>query len=122
MDQKIGGWAFMIGAILAILLGLIAGFAPGMVDATLQAWLMLVLVILGLIVGFLNVGDREIQHFLVASIALLVVGAANLTVIDFAVAPLGTALDQVIRFLVVFVAPAALIVALKSIKDLAGNQ
>ncbi len=118
MDQQIGGYAFLGGAGLAILLGLLAGFAPTTVDASLQAWLGFLLVILGLIVGWMNIGDKDIHGFLLAAVALLLVGSANLARFDMILPSLGTALDAIVTNISWFVAPAALIVALKSIKDL----
>ncbi len=117
MNDQIGGYAFLAGAVIAILLGLIMGFVPSMV-LSYEALLVFILVLLGLIVGFVNVRDKEINDFLLAAVALLLVGSANLAVVDGFIAPLGTALGKVVYYISVFVAPAALIVALKAIYDL----
>lgn len=111
MDEKIGGWAFIIGILLAIIGGLISGlnFAePG--------WIIIALVIIGLIVGFLNVSDKEITPFLIAAIALMSMGGgASGTIkdsLDKVLPGLGSVLISVTTHIVAFVAPAALIVAL----------
>ena len=105
MARKIGSWAFMIGIVLAIL----AGLMPAMQTPTVT-W---VLVILGLIVGFLNITERETVEFLVAAVALLIVGSAG------SLPALGTIILSVLENIVAFVAPAALVVAIKSIYSLA---
>lgn len=112
--QTIGIYAFIIGIVIAI----VAGLAGGAI-AAYTGPITLVLVILGLIVGFLNIKDKNISGFLIAAIALMVVGSANLATIDTIVAGLGTVLQAVISFIAVFVAPAALVVSLKAIYNMA---
>ena len=105
MDGKIGTWAFVIGLILAVIAGLIP---------TLQTQsVILALVVLGLIVGFLNVTEKETTEFLVATIALMLVGSAG------AIPVLGLMILSILSNIVAFVAPAALVVALKAIWALA---
>ena len=60
----IGSWAFLIGVILAVVFGLISA-------GSLNKTVAMVLVIIGLVVGFLNVTEKESTKFLIASIALL---------------------------------------------------
>ena len=105
MDSKLGHWAFIVGILIAI----IAGLVPAWQTPTIT-W---VLVILGLIVGLLNITAKETVEFLVASIALLVIGSAG------AIPALGTIILSVLANIVAFVAPAALVVALLSIYKLA---
>jgi hypothetical protein len=112
--QQVGIYAFLIGIIIAIL----AGIAGGAI-AAYSGPVALVLVILGLIVGLLNITDKNISGFLIAAIALMVVGSANLVTIDTIVLGLGTILQAIVTNIVVFVAPAALVVALKAIWNMA---
>jgi hypothetical protein len=112
MDQKIGSWAFIIGVILAILGGV---FSSAM--AEYAATITLVLVILGLIVGFLNIGDKEVTPFLIAAIALMLVKSAELE----AIPEVGSYLVSIVNNIAAFVAPAALIVALIEVYRLAGT-
>jgi hypothetical protein len=93
----LGHWAFVIGILLAIL----AGF-------TAIEYLPTILFILGLIVGFLNVTEKESTPFLVAVIALLMVGMAGL---QFG----GEVLESILNNFIAFVAAAGLIVALKQV-------
>lgn len=115
--EKIGEWAFIAGVIIAIVAGAAAvliGITPN-TDGTI----VLVLVILGLIVGFLNIKDKEITTFLIAAIALIAVGSAQLTQIDDLIPSLGTLLQTIVLYVKEFVVPAALVVALKAVYGIA---
>lgn len=111
--QQIGGWAFIGGVLIAILAGLVTGL--GM---TIPGLIALVLVVLGVVVGFLNINDKEMDKFLIAAIALMAAGTAGLVQIDSVVAPLGTILQNMVSNIAIFVAPAALVVALKAVHKL----
>ncbi|MBI4451048.1 hypothetical protein HY642_03675 [Candidatus Woesearchaeota archaeon] len=101
-DAKIGHWAFLVGFLLAVL----AVF----VQVPQVIWLLLAL---GLITGLLNVTAKESQGFLVASIALLLVSSGLAQLEDLA------RLKPLLGNVLVFVSPAALVVALKEIWSLA---
>jgi len=95
----IGRWALIIGIILAVL----AGF-------TEVPSLAIILFVLGLIVGFLNIQERESTPFLIGVIALMVIGLSGLR--------LGNLTPTVISILenfLAFVSAAGLIVALKQV-------
>jgi len=107
MDAKLGHWAFMVGILIAI----IAGLVPAWQTATI-VW---VLVILGLIVGLLNITAKETVEFLVATIALVLIGTAGIQTLP----ALGGIVTAILKNIVAFVSPAALIVSLKAIYELA---
>lgn len=117
MASKLGQWSFIIGVVIAIVIGLFSNQLPGNIPGVLT----LVLVLLGIVVGLLNITATESTSFLVASIALLATGTAHATlkVIDGVGLPLGSWLAGVVTQIGVFVAPAAIIVALKAIQSLA---
>ena len=110
---KYGQIAFIVGVILALL----AGLASSMLDAPTAGIIGLVLVALGLITGFLNVSDKETTPFLVAAVALMLTGNVGWNYISFA--GIGAILDSIMSYIGLFVAPAALIVALKAVWALA---
>jgi len=117
MGSKLGEWSFIVGVIIAIVVGIFS--------ASLGDWkgnLALLLVILGLIVGFLNVSEKETTPFLVAAAALMLTATSvdTLNSIDLGVG-LGKYLAGIVSQIAVFVAPAAVIVALKAIKSLASD-
>jgi len=94
-----GHWALVIGMILAV----IAGFAD-------VPFLPMILFVLGLIVGFLNVKEKESTPFLVAVIALLLIGVAGLQL-----GGLTPVIASILNNFLAFMAAAALIVALKQV-------
>jgi len=100
----IGRWAFLLGLLISI----IAGFG-GEIPA-----LVTVLFILGLIVGFLNISERESVPFLVAVIALLVIGIAGMQFGRFT-----TVIAGILQNLIAFVSAAGLIVAIKQVLSIA---
>ncbi len=105
---RVGEWAFLVGLLLAIVLGL---FPMALKASTTLA----VLVVLGFIVGLVNVVKKETDGFLIASIALLAAGTAGYGVLP----GIGTYLGAILTNIASFVAPAAVIVAIRAIYQLA---
>ncbi len=101
--QRIGTYAFLVGILIAIIFGLIPSISAA-------AWLSTVLIILGLIVGLLNIADRNISLFLIAAIAFI----ATSTSLN-ALPVIGDILRGILVNLVQFVAPSALIVSIVAI-------
>jgi len=113
-NQKIGSYAFLLGVIIAIIAGATAAVAIGVPGVE---HVPLVLVVLGLIVGFLNISDKEVQSFLVAGIALMAIGIPGSALGELnkiQVIPLGDILSTILVMISLFAAPAVLIVALKA--------
>lgn len=110
MAKKVGELAFLGGAAIAILAALLP----------LEGYLgnvRLLLVVLGLAVGLLNVTGRESTDFLIAAVALLTANAAGETL--KMIPWVGAFLQNAVGNLGVFVVPAAVIVALKAVYELA---
>jgi len=102
--ELIGKWAFIIGLVLAIIAGLIQGIyeIPS---------LTLILVILGLIVGFLNIEDKDTVKLLVAIIALMSFGILTISVIPV----INTYLRDMLTNIGIFASGAGLVIAIKAI-------
>jgi len=100
-----GGIAFIIGMVLAILIALFG---------TTATWPIWVLAVLGLIVGLLNVTGRESGKFLLATIAFMVTFNALSRVFE-PMGVIGAFLNSFFGLLIIFVAPAAAIVAISSL-------
>ena len=98
--RLVGKYSFIAGLVIAVAGGL--GFE--------QAWFGWSLAVLGLIVGFLNVSDKEGQTFLLAAIALIV--ATNAV---GAIPSIGEVVTRIIANLVLFLGGAVLVVAVKSL-------
>ena len=110
--QKIGSWAFIIGVIIALIVGILGA---GVFGAGIANWIPLVFVILGIIIGLLNVKDKEIVNFLVATIALLAVGAVQWGLVPV----IGNWLGGIFAGIATLMAPAAVIVAIKTVWNIA---
>lgn len=96
---RIGRWAFLGGIVLAILAGFVA-----------VPYLAVLLFVLGLIVGFLNIKEKESTRFLVAVIVLLLVGVASLEL-----GKLTPVITPILQSFIAFVSAAGLVVAIKQV-------
>jgi hypothetical protein len=81
-------------------------------------WVAIVLVLLGIIVGLLNISAKETMPFLLASVTLLLAGSAGLEKLSL----VGAFIGPIMANIVAFVAPAAVIIALKTVFDLAKKK
>ena len=100
--NTIGRWAFIGGAIIAVILGFFSfPFAS------------LVLVILGLVVGFLNIQAKETHNYLVGVIALLLIGFSGLQIFAIMSTGIFDWIQTVLTSFVTFVAASGLVVAFK---------
>ncbi len=91
---QLGAWSFILGLALAIILAF--------VNVNLE-WL---LILLGLVVGLLNVQDKEVHNFLLAALTLIVVGSAGVNTLG---------IPLILQNIVTFVSPAAVIVSIKAV-------
>jgi len=105
--NQLGSWAFLIGLVVAVVVGLFGQLGSGWLTA---------LVVIGLLVGLLNVADRETTPFLMSGVVLIIASAFG-----------GDALSHVLyagdifnALLVLFV-PATIVVAIKNVFALARN-
>jgi hypothetical protein len=107
--SMVGFWAFIAGLVIAVVVGILA--ALGMATAIMPA-IIIVLIILGLVVGFLNITAKEILLFLVATIALIVVGGVFAPLSTFGI---GAVLDNILALVATLMAPAAVVAAIKAL-------
>lgn len=121
---KLGEWAFIIGVLIAIVIGIFVKDISQLVDdakagkdTQFYGWLVLLLVVMGLAVGLMNISEKETTPFLVATAALLITGTQADTLLI--IKGVGKYLVGIVTAISVFVVPAAVIVALKSIRALA---
>ncbi|MCD6547796.1 MAG: hypothetical protein J7K22_04565 [Nanoarchaeota archaeon] len=102
LGKNVGYWIFLVGIFIAIIAGLLT--------RTLNQTIFWVLAVLGLIVGLINVTLKEEVPFLVASLVLLL-ASGFWGLIPF----IGNTLVAILQYIQAFVAPAAIVVALKAI-------
>lgn len=111
MEKKIGNYSFIVGVIIAVVLGLAA---PMLGEAI--PWLTSLMIILGLVVGFLNVAGKETKEFLLVAVALVIVafaGTASGTLGE--VLYIGPYIKGIFDAIMAFVVPATVVVGLKDI-------
>ncbi|MDD2445035.1 MAG: hypothetical protein PHX15_00775 [Candidatus Nanoarchaeia archaeon] len=115
-ENLIGAYAFLAGVILAVILGLFDKALSGMYTIIYTT-----LVILGLIVGFLNTGDKDTKTFLFASVSLIIVGGlGNNTLIFMSnLSPVLATLKNISSALLVLFIPATIIVVIKTVFSIA---
>ncbi|MBS3096275.1 hypothetical protein J4480_02440 [Candidatus Woesearchaeota archaeon] len=116
MEKQIGNYSFIIGVIIAVVLGL----AAPMLGAA-AAWLWSLLIVLGLVVGFLNISGKETKEFLWVTVVLVVVAYAGSAQIESwsNVELIGPYLKAIFDSILAFVVPATVVVGLKDVWDLA---
>lgn len=127
MMGKVAIWAFIIGLLIALLVGLWQAYTieqneQPVFTTDMGGWIAWILAILGAIVGLLamlgkgTITKAEVPAFLMAGIALLVMYAAFQ---GFSIDPwIGSLFRGVSQAVAIFIAPAVGILAIKAIWDI----
>jgi len=108
---KFGGIAFIVGLVLAALISIFSA-------NNVPAWAVGLIAAIGLIVGLMNIQEGEMQMFLIASITFLI-SFQSLSNVLGALALGWGAVSTFFDLMSVFVAPAAAVVALMALYNLA---
>jgi hypothetical protein len=119
-ENLIGAWAFFIGIIIAIIVGLVSNLT----GKTIDPFTLTILVVLGLVVGYF-VAEENVQSFLLASVSVVLVCFAGLQGLVLRAAIGGLDISQVMTailgsLLFLFI-PASIIVAIKTVFSLANG-
>lgn len=96
---KTGHWAFLVGLVLSVITPFV-----------LIPYTGLTLFILGVIIGFVNIKGSESHAFLLAVIALMVIGVGGIQLLTLT----GTVV-AILTNIIALVSPAALVVAVKEV-------
>ena len=127
MMGKVAIWAFIIGALIALLVGLWQAYTIEqnqipVFKTDMGGWIAWILAVIGAIVGLLamlgkgTITKAEIPAFLMAGIALLVMYAVFQ---NFTISPwIGSLFQGISQALAIFIAPAVGILAIKAIWDI----
>lgn len=103
-ENLLGKWAFLIGVVLAIIIGL--GFLTPSVT-----WLLL---LIGIVIGLFNITNKETKAFLMSGTVLIIVsalGQSSLSSVIYA--------GNILEALLVIFVPATIVVAIKNVWSLA---
>ena len=132
MIKKVGSWLFLIGICVALLVGLIFGIGQTTnVNLTnLETPLGIIVAVLGFIVGILSffalgaVTQEKVPTFLIASLILigLAIAVSSTTWIFGSFRELAPLFTNITQYLAIFVAPAAIILVVRSLWDAARTK
>jgi len=118
--KKVGSWLFLVGILIAVIVGLITG-ANFWTDTS--GYVTLLLAILGFVVGALtffavgNITPEKVPTFLLGALLLVGIGTAGSTNWFAEVNIIGPYFTSIAGMLAIFVAPAAGILAIRAIWD-----
>ena len=116
-DSSLTTMLYSIGVIIAIVMGI--GTAMNQEWST-NAWLVLLLVVIGLVVGFYNITSKEVTPFLIGTIALVIANAvANFTILNTLIPKIGTFVAATLGNFITVIAAAAVVVAFRAVYGLA---
>ncbi|HUS99269.1 MAG TPA: hypothetical protein VMY59_03020 [Candidatus Thermoplasmatota archaeon] len=132
MIKKVGSWLFLIGICMALLVGLIFGAGQAM-NANLTDYetpLGIIVAVLGFLVGILSffalgaVTQEKTPTFLIASVILigLAIAVSQTTWIFGSFQELAPLFTNITQYLAIFVAPAAIILVVRSLWDAAKTE
>ena len=116
-ENSVGAWAFLIGVILAILIGLSATVFsfPNLVKYNAQIYG--ILVILGLIIGFVWTPGKDSQNFLWTAAILVIVSRFGMESVKGSLigVSVGEAVASAFGALLALFVPATIVMALKTL-------
>jgi len=123
--EQIARWAYIAFVAIAIVMGLAVGYMAysGESVVDINGWVTLIMLILGIIIGLTSITEKEVTPFLIATIALIVAASANVW------QPLSNIHEllynwayYILNYVVAFAAPAAVIIAVKSVLPMAKEK
>jgi len=118
--RKIGSWLFLIGILVAVIVGLIVG-ASWYTDA--NSYVAGLLAVLGFVVGLLSffamgsITHEKVPAFLIGALTLVLIGALSSTWSFGGWQGLEPFLTNITGYIAIFAAPAAGILAIRAIWD-----
>ncbi len=107
--NSFGSWAFLIGVILAIVVAVLS-------TPYIQTWMLWVLLVIGLLVGLLNITEKESGSFMMSGTVLIIASALGQG--SFSPIPV---LSRLLDTLLLVFVPAIIVVAVRSVFSLARN-
>lgn len=121
-ENSVGAWSFLIGVILAIVIGLATTLIPIPSLARYSPQIYGLLVILGLIIGFFNIPTgKDSQAFMLSGAVLVIVSKFGMDSVTGSLIGIGIgdAVSSMFGALLVLFVPATIVVALKSVFSMA---
>jgi hypothetical protein len=117
-ENVVGAYAFLIGLIVSLVVGIFTGIW----HLTVTPAILGVLALLGIIVG-LFVAEKDIQTFLLASVSLVLVSYTGISGLllgaSFSGFEIGRMIASILQALLSLFIPATIVVAVKSVFSIA---
>ena len=112
-----GPYAFLIGVVLVVLLGLV----NSVLSDNLKNLAINVVIIAGILIGLFNITAKESKNFLFAALAMVLTAYAGNGVIQVVGSNslLGTWLSDILGYLMILFVPTTIIVALRAVFEIA---
>lgn len=118
-ENSIGAWIFLIGIVIAILIGIVTAFVlPWSQLTQYSSPIYGILVVLGLIIGFnINVSEKDSQTFLIVGAVLVIVSRFGMESVTGSLIGLGLgdAVASTFSALLTLFVPATIVVAVKTV-------
>lgn len=115
-----GNIIFTIGMMIVFIAGIIK------LESDVSNIVIATLIILGIAIGFVNINEKETTNFLLATLILIMLTGPFLGLLNQMFASVWTSgnriLLQIFNYLIAFITPAAVIVALKAIYHSAKDE
>ncbi len=120
-ENTIGAWAFLIGVVLAVLIGLSTKIISIPTLTKYSTQLYAVLLLLGIVVGYMNSIGKDTQTFLIAGAVLIIVSKFGMDSVTGSLIGMEIAetVKTVFSALITLFVPATIIVALKTVFSIA---
>jgi hypothetical protein len=121
-ENSLGAWAFLIGVVLAIIVGLSTSSFLSLSSITrYSAQIYGILVIIGLVIGFLNVTSKDSQTFMLSGAILVVVSKFGMESVTGSLIGIGIGdvVTSIFGALLALFVPATIVVALKTVFSIA---
>ncbi len=121
-ENFIGAWAFLIGVILAVVIGISTTLISIPILVKYSSAIYAILVILGVIIGFsINPSRKDSQTFLIAGAILVIVSKFGMESITGSLIGIGIGdiVSSIFAALLALFVPATMIVAIKTVFGIA---
>ena len=116
-ENSTGAWSFLIGVILALVIGLFTTLLPIPALVDYSAYIYGILLVLGFVVGYMISSGKDSQTFLIAGTVIVIVGRFGMDSVSGSLIGIGIGdtLKTTFSALLALFVPATIIVALKTL-------
>ena len=111
----VGSWAFFVGVILALSVGIFLGLAGIEIQDNILGTSMAILLVIGIIIGLFNITERETASFLFSGLALIIASALGSGISSFMPDIVAITWGLTLSALLAIFVPATIIVAIKHV-------